>query len=86
MERRKNYDSYDIRLTEKQKELANKIVNTDMYTKADDLNAMLEPIDNFVIASMDEEWEPSDEGLLYEKLRDDIFMYNEYEDYEPKFI
>ena len=83
---RKDYENYRIRLTAKQKELASRFVDVSRYQVADDLNDMLGPIDDFVIDTMDEDGEPSKEGLLYERLRDDIFYYNECEDYQPKFV
>lgn len=86
MNKRNNYDDYEIRLTEKQRELASKLIDVTSYKRAADLNSLLEPLDDFVIDSMNEDGELSEEGKLYERLRDDIFYYNEYEDYEPRFI
>ena len=83
---RNDYENYRIRLTAKQKELASRFVDVSRYLYADDLNDMLGPINDFVIDTMDEDGEPSQEGLMHERLRDDIFYYNEYEDYQPRFV
>lgn len=83
----KEREEKTIRFTSKQRELANKVVDVNSFVSSGDLEALLDALDDFVIGEFidEEQNELSDEGVRYEHLRSDIFMYNNFEDYKPLF-
>ena len=75
-----------MKLTEKQKDIAREVVDVDSFVIKDDLEGLEEALTVYVLDSMDSDGEPTDLGRKIEQLRDDIFAYNEYEDYKPRFV
>lgn len=74
-----------IRLTDKQRQLAEDVgIDVDKYIRENDIGGLEQDI-ILSTSEFDEEGEPLDKTVLYEDLQSDIYMYNEYEDYEPKF-
>ena len=82
-----NHFDNSIKLTPKQRELIKEVgLNVDDFVSRKDLIGLEEGIIGYITSVTDNNGEVPQEGQKYEQLLDDIYNYNEIDDYEPKFI